>query len=197
MPSDNFNRANNASLAVGQPGGNSWNGGFGVDSNSAYCNNSSNSTGAGWNDGNAGISADHYSEATVVAMSDTPYVGLAVRAADANNLVGFYSNTTDASYLFTFTAASWVQLDTGAVFGVGDTIRLEAEGTAVRAYVNDVLTLSGTNTVQSGGFPGLCSEGTGTASRVDDWEGEPLSAGGGSSGIEIIQNYYTLLQGSG
>ncbi len=73
---------------------------------------------------------DQYSEAVFTEMTGD-YIGVVVRcAAAAETYYGYTSGSTN-SYLFKVVGGVQTSLGTGAPFGAGDVIRLEASGTTI------------------------------------------------------------------
>jgi hypothetical protein len=166
---DNFNRANGALGA-------NWSGSIGGD----LVITSNQVTGVSGQDCNMYWSADlpdadQYVEATLVTRGS--YAGIICRMS-ATDGVFFYANVgagnyriewyNDASYTLIGSVAEQEPVN-------GDRLRLEAEGTAYRGYVNDILICSGSNaSAPATGYCGLYAYSN--SPRLDDFEVGNLAA---------------------
>jgi len=154
LPQDDFNRSN-GNLGTAVVGG-AWQGDASWQINSNKARNAS--TGAAWLD--AGVD-DMIVEADITY--DSLESGLIARVTDANNLLYLdvtHNNGTTASINIykrvsgTFTAigtADYVTTSIGAVLN----LKLECSGSNIKAYVNDVLIVSATDSVQTGQGAGI------------------------------------------
>lgn len=130
---------------------------------------------------------DQYAQAVVSSVT-SEWVGVSVRCASgAANFYGFYTGTSgDASYLFKVIGGTWTQLGSnGASVAAGNTIRLEASGTSLTAYVGGTPSGIGTQTDGSisSGYAGLSGYGSLSSGHVvDNWEGGDI---GGSSHVDL------------
>jgi hypothetical protein len=158
---DNFNRANGA---LGSP----WvafDGGLVVASNQCGSPNTSLNT-ARYNNT---VGADQYSEGDVTGISGSSVVFPCVRF------------TTGGDFYYVWVLSSNIVINkrvggaysqvgpTGPAFTSAFKCRLEAQGTALRLYVDGVLTISTTDSSIATGQPGLT--GIGTTSKLDNWAG--------------------------
>lgn len=124
---------------------------------------------------------DQYAEIVVDAVGSGNYIGVSVRCSGGSGTYySFYCNS-DACYLSEVTAGSGADLDSDATgVSVGDTIRLEADGTDLKVYVNgSAYTGIGTNGVYSdasisSGYAGVAAWDNGSTARGDQWEGGTL-----------------------
>lgn len=120
---------------------------------------------------------NQYSEIVITTKgtSSTDGVGVAVRASanDYYHLTILGDNTYELGKAVN---GVWTQLTTGSqTFADNDTVKLEASGTTLRMYRNDVQFGSDvTDSDVSSGAPGVVGYGTGNASYADNWEGGAL-----------------------
>ena len=168
---DLFNRADNASL------GSDWTAirgtnPYDVFSNSARCNGASAE--------NASIytpftpANDQWAEATVVARSADAYIGPVVRGS-SNNYYIFYGDTGNRALyrIVSGTATSLASSATG--FAINDVIRLEVEGTTLRAYVNGVLWTSLTDSSLASGNAGIGTWSNSNQGRLDTFRADNIT----------------------
>lgn len=176
--SDNFNRSNGAL-------GSDWTGTSGslvINSNSVASNSSGAETAAGWNAD--AFANNQYSQVKITATTTGGAVGPAVRVSLSGNVnyYGYYgSSSENSSGVFKVVNGSWFDLSgaiSGAGFAVNDVVRLEVEGTALRAYKNSTLVWSGTDSDISSGAAGICGYSNVSGMRLDDWTGGDLGGSG-------------------
>lgn len=161
-----------------------------ITSNSAYSSKSAQAQ--CWWAGDT-FDDDQYAEAEVVAIDDsvTGQFGVCCRSDTGG--------TTRTYYFFTFrnfaggsqilgkvVAGTETVLDsTSGDLSVNDIIRIEAEGTTIRALVNDSEILSVTDSSISSGAAGLAATNmTVTGNRLDNWEGGNL--GGAAAPLNLL-----------
>lgn len=151
-------------------------GDFDIISN-ALASDTANNNGAYWNADS--FADDQYSEALLVALA-VSYIGVGVRhQSGANSYYGYYTNGS-ADYLFRVVANSWTQIGSaGTEAAATDTIRLEIEGTTLRPMLNGSTSAIGTSTdaTFSSGSVGVTGYLDGATSRIDDWDGDSITAG--------------------
>lgn len=170
MATDSFDRADAGTLGANWTscGGNAA---YGIVSNTAASSNIEDEEAVFWN---AETFADnHYSEVVFATGSANAFIGPAVRCSTGSggNYYGFYGDT-GSRYLIRVVAGTWTQLATlGTGFTNGDTLRLEAEGTTLRAYINGVLWTSVTDSNLTSGAPGLTSWANNNSGRLNNWVG--------------------------
>lgn len=183
---DDFNRANAASLGA------DWtdvNGGWSISSNQATPDTASDCfsvvTGAGWTGGAA--TTDQYCQVKLVSIG-TREAGPICRASSSAMTGYLWSvSTTGASathQLQRAVAGVFTALSPTASFTVAanDVIRVEAQGTTIRAVQNGVTKITVTSESSiSAGRPGLYAFRT--SPIVDDLDAGDFSGGGGGSSI--------------
>lgn len=128
---------------------------------------------------------DHYSQATVAAISAGAYIGLSVRngAGGAHTFYDYISDSGDGSYLGKYNATTYTQLGaTGAVFTTSLAIRLEANGTGIRPMRAGATADIGiqTDAALTNTRFGVAGYDTGTGSRIDNLEVGNLTAAAAS-----------------
>jgi hypothetical protein len=152
-------------------------------------------------------SADQYAQAVIAqdieSVDNVSGCGVAVRCSTSAKTAYFaYCNTVAGGEvcLAKIVAGARTEIDsddTGATPAVGDTLRLEAEGTALRVYLNGVLRVSATDPdITTGQFGIAGSIFNDFPIGVDDFEGGNLVTtalyfsnpviGGGSAGTLAI-----------
>ena len=177
LASDDFDRTNASTLGAnwGQISGTDTN--FGILSNQADVNtgwNGNQYTAISWPD-------NQYSQATLVE-NVTHLVGVCVRCDPTLAANTFYAAGQDAldhggastvSRIFRYVAGTPETLATGATpLAAGQVLRLEAEGTILRMYINDVLEVSTTDANITSGDPGITGFHTSSDIAVfNDWSG--------------------------
>lgn len=181
--SDNFDRANGALGA-------NWSLNSAVDvvvwSNRAACNTTSSNAAARWSADT--FPDDQYSQADVyfdwLDGTGTVAAGVAVRCSTSGTTATYYRaivGDDEVCYIDRVVTGTVTNLASVA-WGVGLTLRLEVEGTALRAYRDSTLILSTTDATIASGAAGVAFK-TGTSgaldNQVDNWAGgeiEPLPA---------------------
>jgi len=168
---DNFNRANGAL-------GSNWSSSGGaaaytIVSNAAASSNVQEEEAVWWNA--TTFAANHFAEVTITTVSSNAFIGPAVRVSSGGNYYGFYGDNA-SRYLISVVGGTWTQLATlGTGFANGDVVRLEVEGTTLRAYINSVLWTSLTDSSLSSGSAGLTSWANNTDGRLDDFTAADLT----------------------
>ncbi len=122
---------------------------------------------------------DQYAQGTVPAIS-TAYMGVAARCAtSAATFYNFLVNS-DAYYLNKYVAGAGTNLGNtpSPDLTVGDTLRIEANGTSIVAKRNGTNKIGPiTDSSITSGSAGVTGNGTGTGGvRIDNWEGGNLGA---------------------
>lgn len=180
-------------------GGNSSS--WAINTNAAYPD-STTSNFARW-DGDT-FGDDQYSQAVLAAIdaAGSGRFGLAVRitspGADTADKDGYCFavrnwSGNEARYLYSVTDASETILDSdGTASSTSEVLRIEANGTTIRALVDDVEILSATDSTHTSGSAGLYANNKSTSDcRLDDWEGGNLGTGTGTSTIALAMHHYT------
>lgn len=133
------------------------------------------------------FTANQYSQIDMTAgSSGATYGGPAVRIdPTGDNCYWLVGSETDTSgpYLERVDAASATTLASYGIDGwdVADQIRLEAEGTTLRSYLNGALLGSTTDATYATGSVGLGGINDGSSfPRYDNWVGGNITAAGGS-----------------
>lgn len=170
LASDDFNRTDAATL-----GGN-WTaavGTFGIVSNEAAPktfevggNTISGYSAISWPD-------NQYSQVTIrVVGVGTGGPGPAVRAA-AGAFTAYVAYCSDgAGIIAKWVAGVFTQIAGGSLlFVAGDVARLQAMGTQIALYQNDILVASATDAAIASGSAGISSGNTDLTRRLDDWIG--------------------------
>ena len=169
---DNFNRADGAL-------GSNWTvalGGFLIASNAVRANNAGDESGALWNADT--FANDQYSQATyTLGWGDD--IGVAVRVSGSGGSAKYYLLYIEGSNgyfgkVFNGVYSEFAFLSGG--FANNDVIRIEAEGTTIRAKRNGTTVSSTTDTTITTGAAGLSAYNSGGAARIDNWEGGNLGA---------------------
>ena len=112
--------------------------------------------------------------AAIVRMqtTDSFYAG-GFDNGDFNNSGGTYRCRI---FKYTYGVPSSLQLDNTCVVNPGDTLKLEAQGTTLRFYLNGILKLTATDTSYTSGAPGfIFNYNQADASVVDNWVGTDLA----------------------
>lgn len=169
--SDNFTRADAATLGA------NWTGNYFSGTPSADFSIASNKaaspatntdaadyySGAGWTGGN-----DHYAEVVVQAKPAASDCGPTVRGSttlqtfyttDINNADTAALGSTMAVELYKVVSTTFTKLGstTNMVVSAGDTVRVEAQGTTIRAVINGVQKTSATDSALTSGKVGFQS----------------------------------------
>lgn len=147
-----------------------------------------------WN-GAGTFNNNQYAKLTIGGLTwqDASYrVGVVVRcSADTDPNEDFYAfwvqddeATNRTSKLVKRVNGTETALDTRAsAWTNGDTIALEVEGTTLRAYKNDVLMFSTTDSSLTTGKPGLAVGGNANIPTADNWEGGDIVADGATHNL--------------
>lgn len=130
---------------------------------------------------NGALANDQYSQAVVTTISFGASVGVVVRCSGGSSTYYAYYSSSNAAYMGKVVSGTWTSFGTvGTPFEADDIIKLEVEGTTIRAYKNGSLDTSvGTNGVAtdaaiSSGYAGVGGYGSSTISRIDNWEAGEL-----------------------
>ncbi len=124
---------------------------------------------------------NQFAQGTIEALATHPIsIGLGVRLLSDRGY-GFVSSATEAHVYrindiqdATFTVATTELTPAPTVPSVGTVVRLEAEGSTIRLYYDDVLEESYTDSTYTDGNPGVVGYGDG-ASQLDTWTGGELA----------------------
>lgn len=99
--------------------------------------------------------------------SNADYIGPAVRVSNSAATCYMFLIDGDDYILRKVVADAETDLKTGSLaVAAGDVIRLEAVGTLISAYKNDVLVDSATDSAIASGDPGVIAEGLGSANKI-------------------------------
>jgi hypothetical protein len=128
------------------------------------------------------FSDDQYSEATLINEVNGTEIGVAVRVSESACTAYIYEADLNETFFAKVIAGTWTDLgSTGGGWDVNDVVRIEAEGTTITPYVNSVVDSgvggAATDSSISSGNAGVCGYGSGSTSRIDDWEGGDLGGG--------------------
>jgi hypothetical protein len=107
------------------------------------------------------FAANQYAQATIQTVSADSYVGVGVRISDGGNYYGYYGDPT-FGFVVRVVGGTYMSLISGGGFANGNVIRLEVEGSTLRAYIG------------STGSPGLISWANNNSGRLDNWIGNNL-----------------------
>jgi hypothetical protein len=121
------------------------------------------------------FASNHYSQARISQRGNLSYCGILVRGTSSNYYL-FYTDDSDARYFGEIVGGSFTAFATSTPLAVNDVMRLEADGTTIRALINGTLWTSVTDSSHSGGSAGIASYDNITSTRVDDWEGGNLTS---------------------
>jgi hypothetical protein len=163
---------------------NGWNDTFAINSGAAYKSTNNNNFGAYRR--NVTLETNNqFAEGVVAAVTGGTYIGVAVRATGSGGTASHYhfvGDSADASYLNVVVNGEVTTLASAAAFSAGDRVRLEAEGSTIRAFRNGTQVASVSNSALSSGQVGVAASGSGTGSRIDRWAGGDLYVSGGGGG---------------
>jgi len=130
---------------------------------------------AGWNEDE--FDDDQYAQGTIVSMQNYYFIGVAVRCdVDTPSQTGYvFYGTHNWSALWKLVDGVRTQLgDAADGFAADDVIRIEAEGTTIRALINDVVVVEVTDSDIASGAAGLSGWHYGAETLLDNWEGGNL-----------------------
>ncbi len=178
---DGFTDANSTSLTTHNS---NWsvNGGFAINTNSVYSNNSNTTSLARWTGDT--FNNNQYAQVTIsAAQTSGLYIGVAVRVQSGGEL-NAYGAYTDSSAvkIMKWISGTPTELYSGTAFGQGDVLRLEISGTTLTLKQNGSTITTVTVSNFSSGSPGLSGYGSGTGNRVDDFSAGSVASGGGGGG---------------
>lgn len=149
------------------------NGDFHIQSNGLTGDSTALSV-AGWN---AAFANNQYAQCTVPYANFNQKTGIAVRVT-LGPTINFYGFWTPWNYLFKYVNGVYTELDNGDTTNLqagGQTVRLEANSTAIRVLFDDVEVLSAVDSDLTAGVVGVCSNGPyNFLTRIDNWEGGDL-----------------------
>lgn len=158
---------------------------FAVQSNAVGPNFTAGDGAVRWASDN--FSNDQYSKATVVAISNGNYVGVAVRCSNsAQSWYEVLGDSADGTYFYKVVNGVGTALAaTSAPLVLNDQLEIRAVGTTISWYKNGVLQQSVTDSSLTSGYAGVAGAGA-PSSRVDNWEGGNFSTGiTGSASITL------------
>jgi len=140
---------------------------------------------------------DQYAEGTISAMSSGHEPQVCVRMNSAGS-ISTYCIVTDGATLFDIielSSGGWggIKASSATYPVVGDRIRIEAEGTALRGYLNGRLVMVGSDDTTTSGYAGLGIYGSGTpTATIEDFAAGSLT----TVGTDITVTQGTLALGS-
>jgi hypothetical protein len=170
--SKDFAAANGTALTTYDSNFQNNSGALVINTNGVCPNSSTNEIGVRWNGDS--FNADQYSQGTLAAKpaSDSFFIGVGCRHAAAGTASYYLYYTANTQTFFgKLVAGSFTAF--GAVMGgrtVGDVLRIEAEGTTIRAKINGAQQRAQTDSALASGAAGLTGYDTSTTLRLDDWE---------------------------
>jgi len=177
VATDNFNRGDSADLGADwsvPTGGSAW----AINTNRARPG--SITTFCMEYYGTGTFADNQYAQAVVVARESNAGTGPGVAVRMATGAVTYYgarANAADGVFLFKSVAGVESPLAVGGACVNGDTLRIEANGTTIRALVNDIEQVSTTDSDIASGRPGITGFSATLNVELDDWEGADLAAG--------------------
>lgn len=178
LASDDFNRANTATLGANWTPQNASNRFWQVSSNTAIPNSYANDTGEWY----SGITwpNDQWSQCTCnVGSTASAGVGPAVRHNAATTRYRLVASTAGSNNfeLGKEVSGSFTLIwDRTSAFTSGNTVRLEAQGTTLRAFNNGVqIGANSTDSSIASGPAGIIYSSTDSGSSVDNWSGGDFS----------------------
>lgn len=175
VASDNFNRAD------GGLGANWTNG---PNGNSPAIVSQVVTSAVGFNDSDAFWNANafnnnQYSQATFKALDADSFMGVTVRHSATDFVTAQNQNNIGGVEIIWYNGGAFTSIasDTAGELVANDVVRLEAEGTTFRMYVNGSLRISGTNaSAPASGRAGILV--TNSGDQLDDWSGGNIVADG-------------------
>jgi hypothetical protein len=122
---------------------------------------------------------DQFSQATMTAIDPdgASYMGVIARGSLTDYVVAQQIEDTGGCAIVWYNGGAYTVIadDTAGLLSPGDVVKLEAEGTTFRMYVNGALRLSGSNgSAPASGQPGILLSNDGD--QIDTWSGGNLSA---------------------
>ena len=159
----------------------SWsynNGVFAINTNSVYSNTAGGDPVANWNAD--AFENNQYAQGTLVALTGTGQIGVAVRLSTSEAHTGYfyYSSSLSAGRQFyKVVTGSYTQLgnDSTVASSVNDALRFEANGTTITPKKNGSVDSnvggSVTDTAITSGSAGISGSNNQSGSRLDSWEG--------------------------
>jgi hypothetical protein len=120
----------------------------------------------------ASFGDDQYAEGIMVAVTTLGAVGPAVRMSTAGACSAYVMICySDRSQTFKLVAGVATQLGSNtAALGVGEKATIEIEGNVLTTKKDATVLYSGTDSALSTGAPGIYSEQSSVAARLDDWD---------------------------
>lgn len=180
MASDNFNRADSASL--GSPWvDNAAQSGCRITSNTARGGGGGSFTSAYY--GGAASSADQFSEATIAVLANGDNA-VAVRHHTSNDQYYMVYNQGSGGINIFLRNGSYTNLGSvGGTIAVGDVIRAEISGSTITAKQNGVTLGSKSDGTLTTGQPGIVTFNNNAG--WDDWSGGDLGGAGGGAAVRV------------
>ena len=124
---------------------------------------------------------DQYSEVKITATNAGGQIGVSVRCGGGISSYYLFYGNSSSCWFGKMDAGSFTSFGSGTAFEVNDIIRIEAEGTTIRAYRNGELDTSVgggdgivTDSGLTSGKAGLSGYNSTTSTRCDNWEGGNL-----------------------
>lgn len=184
---DNFNRSEDPLSTLGWSTANGAGGGFRCTGSQCYRSNLGTSPHASVWDGDT-FDSDHYAQVEIGNLS-FENCGPSVRIQATGGLDAYQAGNRST------TALKIKRIDNGSVTqlgsihtwsaSTGDTLRVEASGSTLSVYLNDVLETTRTDSTYTGGYPGLTA--TGSSNYYDNFEADDLG------GAAITAQYNNFL----
>lgn len=125
---------------------------------------------------------DHYSQVKLINSLSVHAVAARVTGFDNCYLYGrghgVWGGSTTVYRLWKVVAGTPTDLGAGSIaLAAGDDIKISAQGTTIKGFVNGVEDISVTDSSLTGGDFGIYVFATSAAARFDDWEGGDFSSG--------------------
>jgi hypothetical protein len=169
---DAFTAANGTALTTYDSNYQNNSGALVINTNGVCPNAAGSECGVRWNGDT--FDDDQYSQATLAAKpaSDSFFIGVGVRHAAAGTASYYLYYTANTQTFFgKLVTGTFTQF--GSTMGgrtVGEVLRIEAEGTTIRAKVDGAQQASQSDSALTTGAAGLTGYDTSTTLRLDDWE---------------------------
>lgn len=152
-----------------------------ISSNTARGMSSAGNADALWNADT--FSDDQYSQAVISERASGIYVAVSLRASGANTYyqASFDNGSGGFAGLYKVVSGTATLLGSHGAAAVSDLIRIEATGTTIVSKKNGTTLVTVTDSAIASGSAGFGFYSTsGTAPRIDDWEGGNIGGGGAS-----------------
>lgn len=187
---DTFTGTNGTPLATYSPNWTVNSGVFQIESN-AVCHNSASASGLAHWDADV-FDDDQYAEAVVSGVDTGSWMtGVAVRVHASADTGYYYQGSSSGSEIGKSVAGGRTTLLSGlAAWANTDVVRIEVEGTSIRAYIDGVQQgATQTDSAIASGSSGLCGFNDATLSLLTSWEGGNLGGAAGTLDQEGFRWY--------